>query len=266
MQIVVNGNIATDATFSIPTTVPTTVDGIFETVRIHQGQPVLWQAHLERLARGCAYYRLPAVPAAQWEYDIQQALGDVHNAIVKLVVATDPITHSVTRIVQPRVYDAALISAQQTQGIRLIFCNTPLPITHYPTDIKPFDRSPYHAALDDIHRANVDDGLLLNEDQHVIESTIANLFLVKAGQLFTPELSTHGIQGLARASILAYTQQQGNTVIEQAITQDDCLQADELFLCNSVRGILPIVQLEQQHYPVGEMTRELQHVEREFLL
>ncbi len=77
------------------------------------------------------------------------------------------------------------------------------------------------------------DALILNTKGNIIESTIANLFLVKGGTVFTPPLSDGCVAGVTRRNILNRCPE----VVQKPISMEDLLMADELFLTNAIKGI-----------------------------
>jgi len=88
----------------------------------------------------------------------------------------------------------------------------------------------------------------------VIGATAANLFAVIGGRLVTPALERCGIAGVARAEVLAHRPD----CQVRDLTMTELMQADEVFLSNSVRGILPVAALDDHRWPIGEITRALQ--------
>ena len=84
-------------------------------------------------------------------------------------------------------------------------------------------------------RPGFDDVLLYNEKNLVTESTIANLVVEIAGQLWTPPVENGLLPGTLRAYLLEERQ-----IRERPITVDEMLQADARYLLNSVRGFHPV--------------------------
>jgi 4-amino-4-deoxychorismate lyase len=101
----------------------------------------------------------------------------------------------------------------------------------------------------------VAEGILLDTEAHVISAIAANIFLVMDGNLLTPRMDRCGVQGVVRGQIL----DEFATRSEQRRIKVDMLhEADEVFICNSVRGIVPLIAIDDQEYKIGPVTRELQ--------
>jgi len=99
----------------------------------------------------------------------------------------------------------------------------------------------------------IDEGLLCDGHGRVIGATSANLFALIDGRLVTPALQRCGVAGVARAEVLA---QRACEVRD--LEMEELLRADEVFLSNSVRGIMPVTVLDERRWPVGPVARELQ--------
>jgi|SRR5579871_5052249 len=97
------------------------------------------------------------------------------------------------------------------------------------------------------HRLN--DCLVLNTHQRLADTTIANLFWVKQGQVFTPPLSEGGVAGVMRRHLLATLPAAGFPVHEQPATAEDLLYADEVFLTNALKGIRWVGAFRTARYP-----------------
>jgi 4-amino-4-deoxychorismate lyase len=100
--------------------------------------------------------------------------------------------------------------------------------------------------------AAIGEGLLCDTHGRVISATAANLFAVLGGRLVTPALDHCGVAGVARAEVLA----QRDCEVRD-LTMAELMRADEVFLTNSVRGIVPVAALDDRHWEVGATTRAL---------
>ena len=74
-------------------------------------------------------------------------------------------------------------------------------------------------------------------------------------RLLTPRLDRCGVRGVVRSQILAGF---GARCEQRRMTVDMLKEADEVFICNSVRGIVPVTAIDDQEYGIGPVTRELQ--------
>ena len=88
-----------------------------------------------------------------------------------------------------------------------------------------------------------DEGLLLDVDGFVAEGSGENLFMVKNGKLYEPEL-TSSLIGITRESIITIAQEMGYTVTARRITRDDLYIADEAFFTGTAAEVTPIRELD----------------------
>jgi branched-chain amino acid aminotransferase len=87
------------------------------------------------------------------------------------------------------------------------------------------------------------DALICNTEGNIIESTIANIFWIKAGKIYTPTLSEGCIAGIMRKHVMATF-----SVTEEPLTHDTLLHADEVFLTNAIRRIRWVGSIGNKQY------------------
>lgn len=103
------------------------------------------------------------------------------------------------------------------------------------------------AEMDGYHEA-----LLLDVDGYVAEGSGENIFLVRGGKLYTPDL-TSCLDGITRNTIFQLAEEQGLSVVEKRITRDEVYIADEAFFTGTAAEITPIRELDNR--PIGSGTR-----------
>ena len=89
----------------------------------------------------------------------------------------------------------------------------------------------------------------------MVSAISSNIFLVLSGRLLTPRLDRCGVRGVMRAAILSAFRDRCE---QRRIMLDMLPEADEVFVCNSVRGIFPVTRVDHWEYPIGEVTRQVQ--------
>jgi len=122
--------------------------------------------------------------------------------------------------------------------------------------LKTTSRAEYVHARLEARRAGADDALFLTTDDHLSESTTANIFLVRPDpearglELATPALDCAILPGTTRSWLLRWAERVGLRPVEGRLRRDDLAAADEAFLCSSVAGILPVTAFEGR--PIGD--------------
>ncbi len=102
---------------------------------------------------------------------------------------------------------------------------------------KTTNRSLYNRAYQAAEQQGHYDVVFFNQHGHCAEASRHNLLISKAGQLITPPLSDGALPGVMRQTLIATSRQ---PIIERSITREDMQAADQLYLCNSVRGVLEV--------------------------
>jgi branched-chain amino acid aminotransferase len=97
-----------------------------------------------------------------------------------------------------------------------------------------------------------DEALLLDVDGYVAEGAGENIFIVKQGKLYTPDM-TSCLDGITRASIVELAGEIGIPVIEKRITRDEVYCADEAFFTGTAAEVTPIRELDNRK--IGSGTR-----------
>lgn len=103
------------------------------------------------------------------------------------------------------------------------------------------------------HRFN--DCFILNSSNRICDSTIANVFWVKDRKIYTPPLSEGCVAGVMRANLLERIPNEGLEVTEKETTEQDLLDADEVFLTNALNGIRWVRQFKDKIYTNAIATR-----------
>ncbi len=97
-----------------------------------------------------------------------------------------------------------------------------------------------------------DEALLLDVDGYVAEGSGENIFIVKKGKLYTPDL-TSCLEGITRDSIITLAKELGLEIIEKRITRDEVYCCDEAFFTGTAAEVTPIRELDNR--AIGSGTR-----------
>ncbi|MGD2136797.1 MAG: aminodeoxychorismate lyase [Gammaproteobacteria bacterium] len=240
-------------------------DGVFETIPVSDGEPRHWPCHMQRLQAGCARLGLPACDAPVLLDEARRLFGSAGTGVLKVIVTrgsagrgyragagTEP-----TRILQLHPPpDIPLACAQS--GISIRICAMRLGHNPVLAGIKHLNRLEQVMARREWSDAGIMEGLLLDHQDNLIEGTMSNLFLVRDGILTTPVLDRCGVAGITRSRVLHAAEQQGLEQRVRNIHSGELEQADEVFVCNSVIGIWPVVAAGGLAWQKGGITTRIQ--------
>ncbi len=245
-------------------------DGLFETIRVARGSPVLLEFHLQRLLDGLQRLRIGVALTAVRQH-VLRLLGlagqrQLHDGIIKLIVTRGDAGRGFSPDPDS---DATIVCSWFTlpdcsadifiEGVELFTCQTRLAHRPQLAGLKHLNCLDYVMASLELRERAGCEGLLLDQGGAMIEAITANLFLVSRGELLTPALNRCGVAGTMRRWISEVAAPDlGLAVIERDLSLGCLQECEELFICNSVRGVVPVSRFEGCHWRRGRVTAELQ--------
>lgn len=257
-------------------------DGLFETLLWRAGEIPLLQRHLARLLDGCQRLAIPFLPQKDLEQSWQRLLpllmelwesGDLSSSqlMIKVTVTRGaggqgycPPPREETQptcIIQCRCLTAS--PEEYYAGVALKISAPSLSHNRLLAGIKHLNRLEYVLAAQSAGGQAGKILLLQDHEGAVIETLHHNIFIVQGGELHTPELHHCGVRGVARTEIIERAAPALDLpVVERRLSLQDLQQADEILICNSVRGIWPVVAIEKTVLAPGGVTQALQQQTR----
>jgi 4-amino-4-deoxychorismate lyase len=233
-------------------------DGLFETARVHEGLVVWWPAHLARLSEGAARLRIP-MPDVAWL--TSQLAGFVSQAparaVLKLILTRGAggRGYAPPEAVAPTLALSLHAAPARADGpITVRWCETRLALQPALAGLKHLNRLEQVLARAEWRDPGIDEGLMLDTEGRVGCATSANVFAFVDGRWLTPPVRQRGVAGIARAWVLANEP----LAAEAELTRAQLEAAESVFLCNAVRGILPVGQLGDRRWPPHPALAELQ--------
>ncbi len=234
-------------------------DGLFETVRLHDGQVRFLDAHLQRLRDGCERLgiRFPTELAA----DIA-ALSDMQReGVLKVVVTRGAGGRGYRPSPDAQVNRILTMHPVPIQdrpgGLTLRWCDTRLSRNPALAGMKHLNRLEQVMAQNEWHDTAIDEGLVCDTEGELVSATAANVFIVKSGTLLTPDLRFCGVRGVMRSQVLRVASRLGIPCSEEPLWPHDLEEASEAFLSNAVRGIRSVRTLQDHHWASFPVATEL---------
>ena len=248
-------------------------DGVFETIAVAEAGPLCLAEHFSRLREGCERLSIPppAFPVLRDEVALVSNVlssgsgsGSSPGAVVKIILTrgeggrgyAPPGKASPNRVVA--LYPWPDYPPEHASaGVRLRFCRRRYGINPALAGIKHLNRLEQVLARAEWRDRAIAEGLVMDLDDNVIEGTMSNFFMLKDRALLTSDLHACGVRGVIRQKIIGLAPGLGLAVHEQAISQALLLQADEIFLCNSLIGVWPARMLADRPFKPGPITRRI---------
>ncbi len=241
-------------------------DGLFETIAVRAQRPLHWERHMARLGTGCARLGLPLPDFTTLADEARRVCAGSERAVLKIIWTRGPGgrgyghdgADAPTRIVArypapeyPRSYREA--------GVRTRWCTHRLGLNPTLAGIKHLNRLDQVLARSEWQDPDIAEGFVCDLEGRLVSATMSNVFLVQDHCLRTPDLGNCGIAGIARERILELARSHDIRCAVAATRPQDLLDADEVFVCNSVNGIWPVRSLENRRWFPGELTRFFAH-------
>lgn len=246
-------------------------DGVFETLLVRRGRPVLLEYHLQRLQRGLAVLAFPdclGLSRAHLLTACESLVAQPWSALRLTVTrGAGPRGYAPPDTVVPRIVITAAPLEQDrelpSEAITIGFSDINWSISAQLAGIKHLNRLEQVMAANEARRASLDDVVMCDGRGRVCSLSAANLFLVQNGCLLTPSLEDVGIAGTRRRLVIEeLAPGLGLDVVEGVIHPEQLAAADELFCCNALRGLQPIRQLGDRLWPQSPVCSDLHQAYR----
>jgi len=223
-------------------------DGLFETMKSVHGQVHFIDEHFARLWRGMGLlqFNIPKLfsPDLLEEQILALVKKNMHHktARIRLTVFRgngglyDDIDHKPNYLIQTWALPDDS-GSWNSNGLVLGIYNDVKKSCDILSNLKHNNFLPYTMAALFAKKQKWNDAVLLNDSGRICDTTIANIFLIKDEIIHTPSLTEGCIAGIMRKNILQHLAKNNTPVIEGELTVEDLLNADEVFLSNSIYHI-----------------------------
>lgn len=229
-------------------------DGLFESMLFCNGGIPLLEFHLARLSSDSARLKIPLDQRSLKEQLSQLVASakqsEISTAKIKIILTRGvggvgcypPLGALIPNIV------LNLTSIEFSSGISersLITSSVHLPHVPLLAGIKHLNRLIYILGSQQFDRAENQEVLFLDQDQHIVETMHHNIFLVRGATLFTPSLKACGVRGVMRTLVMQEMAKKiGFEVREANLFLSDLVASDAVFICNAVRGFTRINEVD----------------------
>jgi branched-chain amino acid aminotransferase len=228
--------------------------GLFETMLVRDGIIQLANYHWERLFAGAKglSFDMPKLMTVDWL--TEEVLRTVKkNGLEKLCRVRLQLYGGNGGILEEQnpkpgyIIECYAINEETTQlnepGLVLGIADGIIKVVDSLANFKTTNALVYAIAAQQAKANKWNDALVLNSNGNIIESTIANIFWIKDGQVYTPPLSEGCVAGVMRRYIMERV-----PVTETILTTETLYVADELFLTNAIRRIKWVSKIADKTY------------------
>ncbi|MCK5326979.1 MAG: aminotransferase class IV [Candidatus Latescibacteria bacterium] len=252
-------------------------DGLFETMRAYGGQVFRLARHVERLVESASVLGIELGPilsdspihrsesAASPQFAILRKIAEA----VETVVAVNEIGEGVVRIILTRGAGEGFDVPEELRPNLIVTARPFTPVSEERvrtgaraiiSDIRrntfsPISRVKSLNFLESVlvrqeaRKAGVDEGLMLDTEGHLVEASVANLFFVREGALYTPPTSGPILPGITREVVMALASERSIPCFERAFFPEELADTEEAFTTSTLMELMPLVQINGR--PVG---------------
>lgn len=222
-------------------------DGLFETLAVRAGRARFLEAHLARLAHGCARLGIRFDANAELRAELAEASALVPQAMLKIIVTRGSAVRrgyaphgSETARRMLSAWPAAALPAAIAAGVDLHVATLKVGDNSALAGIKHLSRLENVLATAEASKAGAFDALLLDTAGQVISGAMSNVFIVRGGRVLTPSVDRSGVAGVMRAMVLRECPALAIDAMESRISLEDLFAADEVFITNVRIGVVPV--------------------------
>jgi 4-amino-4-deoxychorismate lyase len=220
---------------------------VFETARVYGGRPFLLDKHLARFAVSAERVGLALPDPAECERLAELAVGACDEQDLALRLYWTGRTLAVTAgLIDPE------LETLRARGLRLV--SVPWS-TGALASAKSTSYAENMAAQEAAVTVGADDALLVASDGTVLEAPTANVWWRESDTLVTPSLDLPILAGVTRAFLLEAA---GREIVEGVFPLGRLLAADEVFVCSSIREVMPVASVDGTAFGLGPAAHELQ--------
>ncbi len=233
-------------------------DGIFETIKFKNNESILLDEHLKRLWLGMDLLKFekPKLFTRQFLRDELEKLLKKNNdsaARVRINIFKgngglyDAENHHPNFIIQTMPLKSET-ERLNTNGLQVCIYRDALKAIDNFSNLKHNNFLPYFMGAQFAKSEKCNDAIILNHHLQICDTTIANIFIIKDGKVYTPSLEEGCVAGIMRQFIITHLHGLVTEVVECSLTEDMLLNADEVFFSNSIYNIRWVAGINQKTY------------------
>lgn len=236
--------------------------GLFETMRSYEGFVYKLEEHIKRLSFSADFLKIPLpFPGATISETIQKALSinNLYDAYIKLILSGGIYTGKISQapsepnfIIQTLPF-VPYPDNWYKEGIKASIASIKKSSSSFIYTHKTLNFLENIIAKREAEEKGYQEAIFLNTEGFLTEGSTSNIFIVKKGKVITPSLSSGILPGVTRSVILALCNQQSIPFEEKKVKPEELLKADEAFLTNSLREVIPLARVNSCTIGKGEV-------------
>jgi 4-amino-4-deoxychorismate lyase len=239
-------------------------DGLFETIAVEDSSLLCWGEHLDRLEQGCKRLNISCPDSTILKDEAISLINSNTRGVIKIIITRGqggrgyvlPDLDKPSRIIS--LYPWPEYPCENySAGIKVRLCDYRYSRNSTLAGIKHLNRLEQVLARAEWTDDSIAEGIVMDQEENVVEGTMSNLFYLANNILTTPDLSTCGVDGIIRNKIIELATKLNIDVEIKKISIESLMKADEIFVCNSIIGVWPVNTIGEKIFSVGKDTQQI---------
>lgn len=217
--------------------------GLFETLKVTSSGIELPNSHWLRMNRGGQILQLNVPTYQEWLKQIHSFIEQQkyeYPYAVRVTLSGGSSAHGIEPQLLFHAREIPYTLKDYEQGFSVVLLSTPRSEKSILTRIKSTNYIENILGREEARQAGAHEGLWINSEGYLSEGTITNVFFFKEGVLYTPSLDCGCLDGTRRTIILKLASERGVKVQEGRYKPSIIADSDQIFLTNSLLGIMPV--------------------------
>lgn len=236
-------------------------ESVFTTMRMINGHLCDWEYHFDRLKKGIEFVYGPFTDGEDWPVLLKNRLEskahtDQGDRVIRLTVYKEQ-ARGLIRTSLMSVNDLKILSTSspydplRSEGkmLSLRTCAAPVRPHWWPSFLKAGNYLETILTQKNFMQPGDDDVLFLSRSDTVLESSVANIFVVRHNKLYTAPGGPSVLEGVMRRKVIDASSYFFDDFEESETTLEQLFRADAVFGTNSIRGPFLIARIDDRDYP-----------------
>lgn len=207
--------------------------GVFETILVNK-QPLFLKEHINRINEAIKNFDL----GSEVDYnEVKEFIvnNNIKNQVFKITVTEENLIFTTREIIYTKNH--------YKQGFKVKFSQVLRNSTSRLVNFKTLNYLENIIEYEVCKKENYNEAIFFNERGELCEGCTTNIFIIKDNYIFTPKVESGLLPGIVRQWIM-----DNFPVIEKNISKDELLNSDEIFLTNSLVGVIKVSNIEDKTF------------------
>lgn len=221
---------------------------LYETLFIQKGKAVFFEEHLYRLRQSMEYFGL---------YAEQPFFENIRKDVKKLISEADLFLGRIRIMLLPSknitfpadiiLLPEKLLSEENSVSLKVSKVKKPFP-PQFPSFVKISSNHYSFLSLREAAESGFDEGLMLDSEGRITETSYGNLFWIKNNEIFTPAADLSILNGVTRMKIIEICRAEGLKLTEGYYSLPELLNSDSAYVSSSSRGMMRISRIDEKYF------------------